>query len=355
MEDPVMATSKWVRNKLAPVLACGLVVAVGVAVLAGGRQPASADKPAYRFSGPYTHDNLTIFLVHGEDAIKNKSFLTLPEALEQKKIIIHETKSVNELTMENLSDKEDILILSGDILKGGQQDRVAQFDQILAPKSGKVALGAFCVELSAPRWSQPTGKAEEKQFQGCKDSLCTNALRLAARYAGDQSKVWNEVANTQKKLTMNAKVDVKAKESDTSLQLSLEIKEVRAALAKYVDKLEKITKDKTDVIGYVFAINGKMVSADVYGSGAMFGKLWPRLLKATATEAFADLQKDKKFDPVALAAVQTFFAEADKGKASTKDVSPQIRQITQESERNVQFDTRDRGSQALIRRNILAK
>src|SRR5262249_18272723 len=89
--------------------------------------------------------------------------------------------------------------------------------------------------------------------------------------------------------------------------------------------------------------------------GAMFGKLWPRLLKATATEAFAEMQKDKKFDPVAVAAVHMFFAEADKGKASSKDVSAQIRQITQESERNVQFDTRDRGSQALIRRNILAK
>ncbi len=110
-------------------------------------------------------------------------------------------------------------------------------------------------------------------------------------------------------------MDVKAKESDTSLQLSLEVKEVRAALGRYVDKLEKITKDKNDVIGYVFAINGKVVSADIYGSSAMFSKLWPRLLKATATEAFAEMQKDKKFDPVALAAVHTFFAEADKGNA----------------------------------------
>lgn len=349
-----MATSTWLRDKVAAALACGLAVALGVVVLAGqARQPGAAEKP--RLSGPYMHENLTIFLVHGDDVLKGQNFLTLPEALEQKKIVIHETRSVNELSMENLSDKHDILILSGDILKGGQQDRVAQYDQILPPRSGKVALGAFCVELSAPRWSQPTGKAEEKEFQACKDVLSTNSLRLAARYAGDQSKVWHEVAKAQEKLSANAKVDVKAKESDTSLQLSLDAKEVRAATAKYVDKLEGILKDRKDAIGYVFAINGKVMSADIYGSSALFQKLWPRLLRATATEAFADLQKGKSVAPVALASVETFLADADKGKPTTKDVNARIHQVTREGERNVQFETRDRGQQLLIRRSILAK
>ena len=130
---------------------------------------------------------------------------------------------------------------------------------------------------------------------------------------------------------------------------------MRAATAKYVDKLEKIVEGKKDTIGYVFAINGKVVSADIYGSGALFQKLWPRLLKATATEAFADMQKGKSFAPVALAAVQTFIGDAQNAKPTSKDVSDRIRQITQEGERNVQFETRDRGEQLLIRRNILAK
>src|SRR5438876_125753 len=134
-----MATSTWVRDNVGRLLGCGLALVLSVAALAGpSPQPGAAEKPDYRFSGPYTHENLTIFLIHGDDVLKGKIFLTLPEALEQKKIVIHETRSVNELSMENLSDKEDILILSGDILKGGQQDRVAQYDQILPPKSGKV-------------------------------------------------------------------------------------------------------------------------------------------------------------------------------------------------------------------------
>src|SRR5687767_11422098 len=169
-----MAIPTWANRKVALVLGCGLTLVLGLAVWAQQGLNPSKTAPGYRFSGPFTHENLTVFVLHGEDVIKNKTFLTLPEALEQKKIVIHETKNVNELSMENLSATEDILILSGDILKGGQQDRVAQYDQILSPRSGKVPLGAFCVELSAPRWSRPTGKAEEKEFQACKDSLASN-------------------------------------------------------------------------------------------------------------------------------------------------------------------------------------
>ena len=51
----------------------------------------------YRLSGPYTHKNLTIFLVHGADIAGNRTFLTLQEALAQKKVIVYETKDVNEL------------------------------------------------------------------------------------------------------------------------------------------------------------------------------------------------------------------------------------------------------------------
>src|SRR5439155_20034837 len=79
-----------------------------------------------KISGPFHHDNLTICLIHGEDRLKGQKFLMLAEALEQKKFVIYETQKVTDLTMENLSDHE-VVILSGDILKGGQQDRIAQY------------------------------------------------------------------------------------------------------------------------------------------------------------------------------------------------------------------------------------
>src|SRR5262245_42887743 len=112
-----------------------------------------------KFSGPYTHENLTIFLILGEDRIKDRDFLTLQEAIEQKKIVVHETANVNELAVENVSPSQEIFIQSGDLVKGGKQDRLLVFDLIVQPQSGRVPLAAFCVE--AGRWQQRGSESKE--------------------------------------------------------------------------------------------------------------------------------------------------------------------------------------------------
>src|SRR5262245_30184145 len=64
-------------------------------------------------SGPFTHESLTIFLVHGPDAAPNARFLTLEEGLGSKKVRVIETGEVGELKIENLSSDE-IYIESGE-------------------------------------------------------------------------------------------------------------------------------------------------------------------------------------------------------------------------------------------------
>src|SRR5262249_42685987 len=103
----------------------------------------------YTISGPYSHKNLTIFLLHGENQKAGKSPLTLQEAMAEKKVIVHETGNVNELSIENVSD-EEVYVQSGDIVKGGRQDRVLAMDLIVPPKSGKMPIESFCVEHG--RW-----------------------------------------------------------------------------------------------------------------------------------------------------------------------------------------------------------
>jgi hypothetical protein len=309
---------------------------------------------AHRLSGPYTHDNLSIFLIHGEDRLKLKSYLTLPEALEQKKAVIHETQAVNRLTVENLSPTEELLILSGDILKGGQQDRFAQFDLIVPPKSGKVPLTCFCIEATAPRWMRRLEGADKK-FAGSPGQLSSNALIYNARGPASQHAVWLEAAKVQNKLSANLGVSVKAKESDSSLALSLQAKKVREATDRYVQKLAAIVQDKKDVIGYACVVNGKVASADIYGSSDLFRKVWPRLLQASATEALAAMEKGKKVEPVTGAAVTAFLKDAEQGKATSMDVARDIRQLTRESPRNVLFETREEKRGAMVRQNYLAK
>src|SRR5438046_116 len=107
--------------------------AVGASLLACGEP-----KPDVTVSGPFTHANLTIFPIHGKDTVTGRKLLTLQEALEQKKVVVHETSTVNELSVENVADDAEVFIQSGDIVKGGRQDRLLATDLIVPPKSGKV-------------------------------------------------------------------------------------------------------------------------------------------------------------------------------------------------------------------------
>src|SRR6516165_12042995 len=129
----------------------------------------------FKLSGPYSHENLTIFLVHGQDKIVGKKFMTLQEALEQKTVIVHETSQVNELAIENVSKDVEVFVQSGDILKGGNQDRLISFSMIVPAQSGKVPVAAFCVEQG--RWGQ-RGKEAAGRFGTSTTLLPSKALKV---------------------------------------------------------------------------------------------------------------------------------------------------------------------------------
>src|SRR5467141_3772998 len=156
-------------------------------------------KDDYRLEGPFTQGNLTVFLIHGKDKIKGQTFITLQEALVQRKVIVRETRSVNELSIENISG-EEVYVQSGDIVKGGQQDRMLGVDLILPPRSGKIPIAAFCVENG--RWSQ-RGSEQVAVFGSSANVVASRDVKLAAKSAGSQSEVWRQVAVSQDKLSTN--------------------------------------------------------------------------------------------------------------------------------------------------------
>src|SRR5215213_3255925 len=320
-----------------------VVVALPLAMFVIAKMlPAQKSEPpqsdGYRISGPYTHENLSVFLVHGKDTLPGKNFLTLQEALASKVVIVHETKDVNELAIENVSKDKEVYVQSGDIVKGGQQDRVLAVDLIVPPRSGRIPIAAFCVEQG--RWRQ-RGQEEAGKFESSTDMVATNDLRIAANKTKSQGEVWAKVSEAQAKLSENVGGSVNSTVSESSLQLSLENKNVQKVTDGYVKRLSNIISGKADVIGYAVAVNGKMNNADVYGSSALFRKLWPKLLKASAVEAVAELQKGARFETVRADSVEGFFAEAEDGKAAEDEVSGRVRRVTRETDKNLVFETVD--------------
>src|SRR5713101_8326232 len=171
----------WALGFLAVVAGAMLTLRLGAQDQRATPQPSRPPtmKSEFHLSGPFSHENLTIFLIQGEDKLKDKKFLTLQEALEQKKIVVHETSNVNQLTVENLSPNEEIFIQSGEIVKGGKQDRLLSIDLIVSAHSGPVPIAAFCVEHG--RWVK-RGNEETDKFSSSADIAASKELRLASKY-----------------------------------------------------------------------------------------------------------------------------------------------------------------------------
>jgi ARG/rhodanese/phosphatase superfamily protein len=325
-----------------------------------------------RVSGPVTHENLTVYFIHGTSA-PGKAPLTLEEALVKRTVEVRETGNVNQLEIENRGN-EPVFIQAGDIVKGGQQDRTLMVSLLLPPKSGRIPIASFCVEQG--RWSA-RGKEDVKTFASSSGHVPSREMKMAmqapakpaepvANYlgqrsaprAGDdtsyrQSAVWDGVRKLQGRLADKVGAPVAAPESASSLQLALENKKLVTEQKTYVDALKLAGEASDDVIGYVFAINGAISSGDVYPSNALFRKMWAKLLNAGATEAIGHRNDTPAAAPPSIEAVNAFLAAAEQGAKNEKPLTAGLRQETREGEKTYMFETA--GGSGFVHRNYLAK
>ncbi len=305
-------------------------------------------------SGPYTHNNLTIYLVHGRDTLTGKTPLTLEEAMDRKLVKVHETSDVNELEIENISSTDEVYVQAGDIVKGGKQDRVLTVDLIVPVRSGRMPISSFCVEHG--RWQARASESPEA-FSASSEGLPSKELKLAAKHTGSQAGVWEKVEEAQGKLSAASNTNVASNVSRSSLQLSLENDAVRANTNDYIDALRTIVKGKSDVIGFVFAINGEINSGDTYGSHDLFVKLWPRLLKAAAIESVSESYEGRRSEEmVSLQRISEFLLDANTAEIpSERRVTNRIRMVTRESDEVVLIESRDSERGEWLHRNYLTK
>ena len=154
-------------------------------------------------------------------------------------------------------------------------------------------------------------------------------------------------------LSSNLGVTVNAAASQSSLQLALEHEKLQAAQSAYIAALQPAGEKDADVIGYVFAVNGKLNSAEIYPSNELFRKMWPKLLKASVTEAIGQKNAGGEATPPRDAAM-AFLDDAIKGAATEKTLTADVRLETRSADKAFYFETR-RTSGAWVHRSYLAK
>jgi hypothetical protein len=347
------------------------VVACLVASLPFSTSAFTADD--MRVTGPVVHDNLAVYLLHGS-AARIAVPLSLQEALANGSVRVEETGSVNALTVQNVGDHE-VFIQAGDIVKGGRQDRVLSVDLVLPPRSGRLSIAAFCVE--AARWSA-RGNEDTRQFSSAAAAMPSQDAKLAMRAqtvaaatpgaADDPAKLpvppadsgqnrqpimWNTVKTTQERLARAVGAPVAAAASPSSLQLSLESEKLKEAQAAYIAALAGAGEASDDIVGYAFAVNGKINGGDIYASNELFRKMWRKQLAANVTEAIS--RKDMAgAAPPSVNEIKAFLAAAEAGVKAELNINANMQLAVFDGAASSYAETR-RPNGSWVHRNYLAK
>jgi len=304
---------------LAVLFAGFLVVSAANAGDAGSLPATSND---YRILAPITHGDLTIFPVVSGKSHDTSDFITLDEGIRSGDVVVTEVGNlhssmrrrppyqprpyqgaeVNRLVLVNNS-KHPLILLAGEVVTGGKQDRVVGKDRIVPAESDPVDLSVFCVEHG--RWTETSTK-----FDTHASVMLQPSVRMKAMADQDQQKVWDEVGKSRAAMSVAVEaaaptvsggsggsvgaghgIGIEQLNSTTSYAKARENKAVHAQIESITEPMQKSYESvikqlrNQNAVGVVVAVKGHIVWADMFASSALLAKYWPKLLESYATEA----------------------------------------------------------------------
>lgn len=262
----------------------------------------------YKVLTPIRQGNLTIFPVVAATTHDTQEFLTLDEGLRSGEVVVTESGNVrplirrrpgpmplpypgggaqvNQLVLVNNS-RRPLVLLAGEIVTGGKQDRVIAKDRLVPAESDPIDLGVFCVEPG--RWVGTSSK-----FGPMSGALAAPSVRAKAMADKDQEKVWSEVRRSQGAMIAAmppAAAETVEVQGTTSYARVMDNKAVQRqvdAIAAPIENnyrgLMKQLRDR-NAVGVVVAVNGELIWSDIFASTDLLQKYWPKLVRSYAAEA----------------------------------------------------------------------
>jgi hypothetical protein len=256
---------------------------------------------AFKVLPPIVRENLAIFPVVSNQFYDTSQLMTLDEGIRSGQVTVTEAGSepglvrpgqpmprrqggaeVNRLVLYNNSNHA-LLLLAGEIVTGGKQDRVIGSDRIVPPNTGPIDLGVFCVEPG--RWV-----ASSDKFGSMGAQMAQPSVRTPAMAEHNQSQVWANVRASNAKMANNlTSADAAAVAGTSSYAKVFASPPVAKIVATYggVDAEQSILRElrSKGAVGVVVAANGQVLWADVFASTELLSKYWPKLMRSYVAEA----------------------------------------------------------------------
>jgi hypothetical protein len=281
--------------------------------------PPPAD-PSWRLLEPVTYENIAVFPVVSNSAQDTSGFLTLDEGLSRGEVVVTEQgaatmvrkrddgrryvppqptsgASVNQLVLINRS-KRPLLLLAGELVSGGKQDRIIGKDRIVPVGAEPLPLDVFCVEHG--RWSSGSSGSQFVQSK----TIVHPSVREQAAIKQDQNEVWAAVRNGSTAKPPAAAPRAALSMADLSATISTEAptqsydkiyksRPVGGSVDAFVEALHHRFAKATSnlkgvrVVGVVVAYGGEVAWSDIFASNDLFEAYWDKLLRSYAVEALA--------------------------------------------------------------------
>jgi hypothetical protein len=304
---------------LVMMAACVLVaVAVIVPCLRGGEVTSGS---RYQVLEPIRHGNLTIFPVVTSSSHDTRSFLTLDEGLRSGDVIVSESGNVSPLVRPRRRDgvwheqhgdgaqvnrlvlvnnsKKPLLLLAGEIVTGGKQDRIIGKDRLVPAESDPIDLSVFCVEPG--RW---VAAADNYNFKApaaggnSMGAMVQPSVRSKAMADKDQAKVWSEVQSSKQELAAGLPPSAaETVEVTSSYAGAIQNDEVQHKLDSVAAPVQQEYRSvihqlhDRNAVGVVVAVNGEIIWADLFASTNLLEKYWPKLVRSYAAESMVERAK----------------------------------------------------------------
>jgi hypothetical protein len=252
---------------------------------------------------PRRHKNMVVFPIRYSGKQAPGAWTTLDDATAAGGLKVSEKDqaSVPEVVVENTGDRA-VLVLSGEIIKGGRQTRVAQKDAIIETKQ-KVAMAVFCVEQH--RWSGG------KEFKGS-GNMAPASIQDSIKRGADQGRVWEGVRSSNQSLAPAAATPTE------SLDDGMNSAPAKARKEAAKKDLGKFSPPDTIGIAVADSRTGRVVGLELFGRRDLFERLQEKLIEGYALDLVpADAAGD----------------DADAKKVTEKDVEAFIARVLEGTSR----------------------
>ena len=325
-----------------PFLAFAALVAMAWFPRVSARAGEVPSTAGYKVLDPIRHGNLTVFPVVAATSHDTHEFLTLDEGVRSGEVVVTEYGNVqplmrrretpiprggaqvNQLVLVNNS-KQPLILLAGEIVTGGKQDRVIGKDRIVPAESDPIDLNVFCVEPG--RWTATSAK-----FGSLGSAMAQPAVRAKAMGAKDQQQVWDQVRKQQASISANLgaseAVTVNGTTSYARVMDNAAVKEQVDSVAEpiqrsYLSLIHEL-RDK-NAVGVVVAVNGEIIWADIFASTNLLEKYWPKLVRSYAAEAIVTKTGSRE---IGVKAAQEFLENVE-GRRETVESEPGLYRHTE--------------------------